>query len=220
MQQPEHGHAKLPLKEMIKSLPGIVGIRLEEKPKFDKLGKEGPVELRRYHPMLVAEISIAGDHAAAVDQGFDRLAKYIFGDNSASEEMAMTNPVLQEPESAEGVELAMTAPVFQEHEEGGPEGSDSWRIAFVMPSKYTLETVPKPLDKDILLVEVPACTTAVVEYSGNNTEEHMQEAASRLQAWLLSSGRVALSPIRWAQYDAPFTIPFLKRNEAMLDVKD
>ena len=209
-------HAKLPLKEMIKSIPGVVGIRLEEKPKFDKLGKEGDVQLRRYHPMLVAEVTIRGDHATAVDKGFDILAKYIFGENSAKAEMSMTNPVLQEQESAEDTTLEMTAPVFQEREESG----QSWRIAFVIPAKFTLETVPKPLDKDIQLVEIPAATVAVVEYSGNNTEEHMEEAATTLKTWLLSSGRLALSPIRFAQYDAPFTIPFLKRNEAQMDVRE
>lgn len=219
MEQPVSGHAKLPLKELVKSLPGIVGIRLEEQPKFNRIGQEGPVELRRYHPMLVAEVVIAGDHDTAVDQGFDRLAKYIFGANSAHAEMAMTSPVLQEPESndvLEGVSaLERTAPVYRERDELG-----AWRIAFVMPSKYTLETVPKPLDPGIELVEVPGCTVAVVQYTGNNTDAHMEEAASKLQAWLTASGRIALSPIRWAMYDAPFTVPFLKRNEVQVDVQD
>jgi hypothetical protein len=217
MEQPKAGHARFPFKEMIKSLPGVVGIRLEEKPKFDKLGKEGDVELRRYHPMLVAEVSLPGDHATAVDQGFDKLSKYIFGANSEDAEMPMTSPVLQEHEVEESHILEMTSPVL--HEKHQDDGGDAWRIGFVIPSKFSIDTVPKPLDRDIQLVEIPESTVAVVEYSGNNTEEHMEKAASGLRAWLASTGRIALSPIRWAQYDAPFTVPFLKRNEALVDVK-
>jgi len=83
-----------------------------------------------------------------------------------------------------------------------------------------METVPKPLDKDIELIDLPARTVAVVEYTGNNTEERMHEASIALQAWLIASGRLALSPVRWALYDAPFTVPFLKRNEAQVDVQE
>jgi hypothetical protein len=217
MVQPKTGHARFPLREVIKSIPGLVGIHLEEKPKFEMLGKEGHVELRRYDPMLVAEVAIAGDHARGVDEGFDKLAKYIFGENTTHAEMSMTNPVFQEHGIEESAMAGMAAPVVRE--KGLEAAGDTWRISFVLPSKFSLVTVPKPLDPDIQLHDLPAATVGVVEYSGNNTEEHMEKAASILKAWLASTRRIALSPIRWAQYDAPFTVPFLKRNEALVDVR-
>lgn len=216
MIQPKTGHARFPFREVIKGIPGLVGIHLEENPKFEKLGKEGHVELRRYDPMLVAEVAIAGDHAHGVDEGFDKLAKYIFGANTTHAEMSMTNPVFQEQENGDDA-AGMNAPVL--HEKGFGAAGDTWRISFVLPSKFSLMTVPKPLDPDIHLHDLPAATVGVVEYSGNNTEEHMEKAASILRAWLASTRRIALSPIRWAQYDAPYTVPFLKRNEALVDVR-
>ena len=194
MTQSDTEPLKLPLKEMMKSLPGIVGIRSEEKPPYEVVATEGDVELRRYHPLLVAELTTPGNPDVAASQAFRRLARYIFGANHAQTAMPMTSPVLQEPAGARR------------------------RLTFIMPSGYTRDTLPQPLDTDIQIVEIPARTVAVIRYSGNNTEERRHKSAGALQTWLAASRRVALSPVRWAQYDAPFTLPFLKRNEAQVDI--
>ncbi|MBC8087599.1 MAG: heme-binding protein [Phycisphaerae bacterium] len=206
----ESDNVKLPLKEMLKGIPGIFGIRLDEEPKYTLIRKEGSVEIRRYAPTLIAQVSVAGDHEAAVDEGFNKLAKYIFGENTHEADLAMTAPVYQE----QGVQLSMTAPVYHEQQ------SDAWIISFVISEKFTLQTAPKPVDDSIRLVELPERTIAVLEYSGTNGEEKMRSAEAELRAWLQSSGVRPTSEIRWAQYDPPFAIPFFRKNEAQVEIAE
>jgi len=39
----------------------------------------------------------------------------------------------------------MTAPVNQQKSE------DKWVVSFLMPSKYTIQTLPEPLDPNVIL---------------------------------------------------------------------
>ena len=71
----------------------------------------------------------------AAEAGFKRLAAYIFGGNRAGQDIAMTAPVVQQQDGVSIVD--MTAPVLQE------PGDGEWTMAFVMPSGYTLETLPQ-----------------------------------------------------------------------------
>ena len=54
----------------------------------------------------------------------------------------------------------MTAPVNLEKTGG------KYRITFLMPSRYTLETLPEPLDSRVELKEVPSRLMAAIRYSG------------------------------------------------------
>lgn len=185
------------------------GLRTAEEPSYAILEKDGAIEVRQYDAILLAETIVEGAYGSASNQAFGRLAGYIFGNNEAEQEMEMTAPVLQET----GEEISMTAPVLQQ-----PSG-ESWRMGFVMPAGFTLETLPQPSDSRIALRSVPARKVASIRYSGFLTENAIAEHARELQEWLAQHDHQSISAPRSAAYDPPWTIPFLRRNEVHIDVE-
>ena len=189
-----------------------------EEPKFESLRKEDNIEIRRYVPVIVAATTVDGDMDSASNQGFQRIAGYIFGQN---ERIAMTAPVVAEAQS-NAEKIAMTAPVSiepQNAEGSNMAGAQRWRIHFVMPSQYTLATLPKPLNPQVQLREIPAKTFAALTYSGINTENKVQEKTEQLLNWLKSQKIETLGKPQLARYNPPWTLPFLRRNEILQEIK-
>jgi hypothetical protein len=188
----------------------VIGLRSgTEEPRFEVVGRQGAVEIRRYAPRLAAETTIAAANGeAARSEGFRRLAGYIFGGNRSRAKIAMTAPVAQGPER-----IAMTAPVVQE------AAGDGWTIRFFMPAGYTRETLPDPVDARVAIVEVPGATMAVLRYAGVPTAA----AAATHRAALLAALRDGpWQPAGVAEdwfYDPPWTLPPLRRNEAVVPVQ-
>jgi hypothetical protein len=84
----------------------VVGDRRgTEEPAFDVLGKAGAAEIRRYAPRIAAETDLEGDAETARNDGFRRVAGYIFGGNRAAAKIAMTAPVAQAAASANRVTM-------------------------------------------------------------------------------------------------------------------
>jgi hypothetical protein len=211
----------------------LVGIRAgTEQPPYEVVGRVGDAEIRRYAPQIAAEAVVEGPVETARNEGFRRVAGYIFGDNTAKASVAMTAPVVQGREAAGGSQsiamtapvvqaragrsesIAMTAPVVQQ-----PAGGESWSIQFIMPSKYTLATLPQPNDPRVRLVEIPARTFAVVRFSGLGREDAVARHEKALDAALAgSSWRAVGEPVTW-YYDPPWTVPFLRRNEVARPVE-
>jgi hypothetical protein len=192
-----------------------------EEPKFESLRKEDPFEIRHYAPLIVAETTLDGDMESASNRGFRLIAGYIFGNN---ERIAMTAPVVAEPQAAAGSaeKIAMTAPVSIEPQSDAPSrmaGAQRWRIHFVMPSQYSLATLPKPLDPQVSLREIPAKTFAVLTYSGFNTENAVQEKTDQLLDWLKTQQIEAIGKPQLARYNPPWTLPFWRRNEILQEIK-
>lgn len=189
-----------------------------EEPKFESLRKEDNIEIRRYVPVIVAETTVDGDMDSASNRGFQLIAGYIFGKN---ERIAMTAPVVAEAQgSAE--KIAMTAPVSieaQNAENNKMAGAQRWRIHFVMPSQYTLATLPKPLNPQVQLREIPAKTFAALTYSGINTENTVQEKTEQLLNWLKTQQIETIGKPQLARYNPPWTLPFLRRNEILQEIK-
>jgi hypothetical protein len=200
---------KIPLTEKLKSIPEVVGISFNEEPKYETIEQDGPFSIRRYEKTLIARVTVEGPHKDAVPQGFKKLAAFIFGENESHTTFAMTAPVLQEDGSEK---LPMTSPVLQESR------GTAWTISFIMPEKFTKENLPQPTDASIELTELPERTVAVFKYSGTNDEEKMLHAKSELEKKLKEFSLDAISDVKWAQYDPPFTIPLLKTNEALVEV--
>ncbi|MCG8342263.1 MAG: heme-binding protein [Chlorobiales bacterium] len=188
----------------------VLGKRTAEEAQYAVLKSEGEFEIRRYEPMIIAETTIEGDYRSASGKAFSRLAGFIFGGNKAESSIDMTTPVLQEQESEE---VVMTAPVLQK------KSGEKWVTAFVMPRKYTMETIPKPLDKDIVLKEIPADTVAVIRYSGLHSEKNIRKYSEKLNEWIVREGYRPVSGPRAATFDPPWTLPFLRRNEVHIEVK-
>ena len=179
-----------------------------------KLGAEEEAEIRQYRPMILASTAVeATSYKDASGKAFRRLADYIFGSNVQDEEIGMTAPVYQKAQARDGEEIGMTAPVFQNKKDG-----TQWVMSFVMPKRYTMETLPKPKDDAIDLEKVPAKTLAVLRFSGSLDEKLAAKKTRELEALLARSPWKPLSPARSAGYDPPFTIPFFRRNEVLIEV--
>ncbi len=196
----------------------VVGIRTTPEPAYTVERMVGDVQIRRYGPRVAAETIVSGDEVRARSVGFERLAGYIFGGNGARRTIAMTAPVAQSAaggarSSPAGRSLGMTAPVDQ-----APVAGGAWRIRFFMPSGETLATLPRPNDAEVALVTVPAETVAALRYGGTPTRKAVGEAGARLLRQLAASGiAVEGAPFDWF-YDPPWTLPPLRRNEAVVRV--
>ena len=169
------------------------------------------VEIRRYEPMLLAEVVVdVHDFGRAGNLGFQPLADFIFGNNTRRERIGMTSPVTQE---RLGERIGMTAPVTQARESGG------WVVSFVMPSRYTAETLPLPRDPRIGIVEVPSRHVAAVRFSGRWSAVRFAEHLRVLERELTESGWTPDGSVQSAQYDAPWVPGPLRRNEVMIPVR-
>ena len=191
---------------LLLSACSVIGVRSgTEEPRFDVLGTEAGLEIRRYAPRLAAETTIAGDEAAARSEGFSRLARYIFGGNQGSSRIAMTAPVAQD-----STRIAMTAPVAQD------STAEGYRIRFFLPA--TLLDPPVPLDARVAVVEVAADTVAVLRFTGLPSPQAVADARARLTAALPATRWIAGGEVVAWFYDPPWTIPALRRNEVAVPV--
>ncbi len=185
-----------------------------EEPKYSVVEKTPPFELRSYAPMILAEVQVDGDLDEASSQGFRLIAAYIFGQNQVSEKIAMTVPVAVEEQSSKSTKIAMTAPVNIESNAG------QWAVSFVMPSEYTMETLPKPLNSKVKIRQIPAVKRAVVTFSGFYNSQKVAEKTVELEEWMKTKNLQAIGVPKFARYNPPWSLPFMRRNEIMIDVRD
>ena len=186
-----------------------------EEPKYLLLEKSEPFELRAYAPLIVAEVKVDGDSDAASNQGFRLIAAYIFGKNQVSEKIAMTAPVgIESSEQNKSTKIAMTAPV------GIESTGNQWTVSFVMPSEYTLASLPKPLDPQVKIRELPAEKKAVITFSGFYNEEKVKEKTQALRDWMKSRNLKSTGEPQFARYNPPWTLPFMRRNEVLIQIQE
>lgn len=181
-----------------------------ETPDYLVSSKSGNLEIREYGPTIVAEATVEGERDKAIQRGFSIIADYIFGNNLSSSKVAMTAPVTQQ--SSE--KIAMTAPVTQKAK------GQSWQVRFVMPAKYTMATLPKPVNREVVLIEVPATRVAAIRFSGFASQESLDKQETLLKAFMTERGLTAASTPQYAFYNAPWTLPFMRRNEIMIEIAD
>ena len=188
----------------------IVGIRHgTEEPPFTVERRVDNVEIRRYGSRIAAETTIDADEEPARNEGFRRLARYIFGGNRSKTKIAMTAPVAQQ----QSEKIAMTAPVATQRGAAG-----QWVVRFFMPSEYTLDTLPTPSDDRVRLVNVPAERVAVLQFSGLPSPAAVAAHTDQLLAALRANSiDVEEEPVGWF-YDPPWTITFRRRNEVAVSL--
>jgi SOUL heme-binding protein len=184
-------------------------VMASEEAKYTVIMKDGEFELRQYEPEIIAETIVEGDFAEVGNEGFRRLFKYISGNNSKKQSISMTAPVSQ-AKSSEKIE--MTAPVNLE------EVGDKWRITFFMPSKYTMETLPEPLDSRVELKKNSARLVAAIKYSGTWSRSRYEEKKAQLYEMIKKRDLKPTEGAIFARYDSPFTLWFLRRNEVLIPV--
>jgi DNA gyrase inhibitor GyrI len=181
-----------------------------EEPAFDVLSRDGEVEVRRYAPTVVAVTIVEGEREVALNEGFRRLAGYIFGKNRSKQKVAMTAPV----SATRSEKIAMTAPVS-----ASPAGAGTYRVTFTMPPGSTLESLPEPEDPRVLLEAVPSRDLAAVRFSGWARTASIEDHTEELLAWARREGREIDGAPTLAQYDPPFTMPLLRRNEILVALR-
>ena len=185
-----------------------------EEPKYSVLEKEPPFEVRAYAPMIVAEAQVEGDLDEASGQGFRLIAAYIFGQNQVSEKIAMTAPVMVEDQKQKSAKIAMTAPVGIESNAG------KWTVSFVMPAEYTMETIPKPMNPQVQLRQIPAVKKAVISFTGFYNQQKVAEKTLELEQWMRLRNLQASGAPNFSRYNPPWTLPFMRRNEVMINLRD
>ncbi len=182
-----------------------------EMPDYEVVYTDGSVEYRQYEPYIVAETVVknSSSYRGSSNEGFMRLLRYITGANESQSDIAMTTPVQQTPPSEK---IDMTAPVQRNETEEG------WRVAFMLPSSFTMDTAPTPTNNEISLRLIPKQLMAVIRYSGRWTERNFNRHKEQLLESLEESNIKTIGVAESAAYDAPYVLPFLRRNEVMIEV--
>ena len=173
-----------------------------EEAKYRVVHQNEAYEIRLYDERLVAQVEYDGENS-----GFRTLFNFISGANTATTKIEMTTPVTQ------SIEIEMTTPVSQFSDSSGKV------MQFFMPSKFTKETVPEPTNPAVKIKTVKGGHFAVVRYSGRASDKNFRKHSEALESELQKNGVRYIKPFLKATYDSPFTLPFLRRNEAMVRVE-
>ena len=179
-----------------------------EKPDYKVIQSEQNIEIRQYEPMIIAEVEVDGKREDAIGDGFRLLADYIFGNNTVQQVISMTAPVQQK----ENQKIAMTAPVQQQ------STGKSWRMSFVMPSKYSMDSLPVPNNNRVRLKEILTKKFVVIEFSGTNSNENVTEHENQLMNYIEANQIKINGSPKYAFYNPPSSLPFLRRNEVMIEI--
>ena len=170
-------------------LPYSTSMAYEES-QYDVVYKSEIYEVRHYKDRLVVEVVSRND-----DNSFRKLFKYISGQNNKSQEIKMTVPVTQ------------------------GERDNGYYMQFYLPSKFRKETIPMPSNQEIKIAKIEEGFFAVINYSGRASEDNFIKHSAILESKLLEDKiLIKGTPIK-ATYNGPFTLPFLRRNEAMFSVE-
>jgi hypothetical protein len=179
-----------------------------EQPRYRIVESSGNIEIRHYEPMIVAETQVTDKRDEAINRGFRIIADYIFGNNIVAQKLPMTAPVTQQRSE----KIAMTAPVTQQGD------GNTWKVRFVMPSRYSMEMLPKPSNPAVELRDIPAKRFAVIRFSGSGGDDSLKRHTNELDDFIRAKNLTPQSPPTYAFYNPPWTLPFLRRNEVMIEI--
>jgi len=179
-----------------------------EQAKYVVVEQNNNIEIRDYAPMIVAETEVSGTREKAIGEGFRMIADYIFGNNSTTQKVSMTAPVTQQGRE----KIAMTAPVTQQGD------GNTWRVHFVMPASHSMHTLPKPNNPAVKLKEIGAKRYAVIRFSGMAGEDSLKHHTEELSEFITARKLKSLSAPTYAFFNPPWTLPFSRRNEVMVEI--
>lgn len=186
-------------------------IRNIEEPKFTLIERKAGYDIREYGPYITAETDVTGDYSDATSKGFRIIADYIFGNNTSRSSIAMTAPVL---ESKSSEKIAMTVPVIDTEKD-----EDTRTISFVLPSKYTLETLPMPNNAQVKITQIPPRKVAVLSFTWYPTATRVEKKKEELLSLLTKDGLEVDGDMQVARYNPPLSMPLMLRNEIIVGVK-
>ncbi len=191
----------------------LVGIRSGyEQPPYEVVtALDDNIEIRAYAPRVAAEATVQGqEDRDGRNAAFRLLFDYITGANRSNNEIAMTAPV--ETGSA-SEEVSMTVPV-----ETAGEGASGMRMRFFLPAAYSADSAPTPSDPRVRVVELPPQTVAVLRFNGSSGEDAIAAKTETLLAALDNTSYQAAGEPFALFYDPPWTLPFFRRNEVVVEV--
>ena len=169
-----------------------------EEPEYTIVKKTDVYEVRRYERRTIAKVTYGEE-----DSGFRVLFDYISGANKSSQEVEMTVPVTQ------SAEIDMNLPVTQQSADG------KMSMRFFLPKQYSKKNAPEPNDTSVKIIDLSEEYFAVISYSGFASDINFKKHYKALESALRHDGLVTSGPPVKATYNSPFTLPFLRRNEAM-----
>ena len=164
---------------------------MTERQKFDLIAEHDKVEIRKYHPCVMADVVVTADYESASSLGFRPLVTYISQNN-----------------------IAMTAPVVQEEKEG-----NTWTVSFVMPAGMTLSDLPTPRNAQVVLRNTGEELAAALSFSGFATKSKITDMENQLRSILAKEKLIPIGPVRIARFDPPWKPGFLRHNEVILPIK-
>ena len=199
---------------LIWSIWGFFGSRVEHVD-YSVVKEMKGYEIREYPAHIVAQTKVQGPYGKSLGNGFRIVAGYIFGGNTKKESIAMTAPVVsQKGERSNASEsISMTAPVVATAE------GDSQLISFGMPRSYTLETLPTPNDPRVKIVMIPTKKYGVMRFSWYRSDVRIKRTQEKLLLALERDGLKSEGNFAYAGYNAPWTPPWMTRNEVLVELK-
>ena len=183
-----------------------------KQPAYIVVEERDSYQIRRYEPYLLATVTVEGSsERERSSKAFRLLANYIFGGNSTQTSIEMTVPVQTETNSSTQIE--MTAPIVTQQ-----DGSEL-TMSFVLPSRFTLENVPKPLTPEVSLEQKLVTITATKRFTGLVNEKKSNLQKKILLENIKSDGLEIVSSPQILQYNQPWVFPWFRRNEASVEIK-
>ena len=175
----------------------LFGKGSEEQPPYQVVLKQDNKEIRKYDSYIIAKTTISGSFKDAQSKGFRILAGYIFGKNKSQKKIAMTAPVVI-----------------------APNENKSWTMTFSMPSQFTIKMLPVPTDQRVNIEKVEHRFVAAITFSGFWGESRNAKESKKLMEWIKSYQEYELiSGPMFAGYNPPWTLPFLRRNEMLIELR-
>ena len=185
-------------------------VQAYEEPAHTVEVSDGRFEVRTYQPVIVASVVVNAQGRRAASIGFRPLADYIFGNNTARVDIEMTTPVSQRAVSQK---IDMTVPVSQTA--ASPEQT---LIAFVMPSEWTMETLPQPNNSNVTLSQIPARRVASYRFFGGGTDLQQEIATEILGAWMDMNDLKPIGAPTFNFYSGPWVPSPLRKNEIHFEI--
>ena len=160
-----------------------------EEAKYDVVKSNETYEIRKYSDRLAVQALNTNEN-----NSFRKLFNYISGDNETNKKIKMTIPVTQM----------------------GNKGNMT--MQFYLPSKFNKDNVPYPSSSDVKIVNIEGGYYAVIRYSGRASNKNFIKHKEILENELKKDNISIAGPAIKASYNSPFTLPMLKRNEAMFEI--
>lgn len=179
---------------------------------YKVLEQDGAIEIRHYESLVLVTTDMPGGMEEGQNEAFQRLLKYISGENELKREMAMSAPVIMQNQDA-GQKIEMTAPVFMSNE------GENQTMSFVLPAQYDFHTAPKPSNSSVRLQEMKDYTVAALQFSGLLNEQNIHRHHALLKNWIDDSDYQETGSYMTAGYNPPWTLPFMRRNEVLIPVE-